>query len=262
MMNFCNRIVAFIDILGFKSKVEEAVYSKDVADKLHDALKCILNIKKCNDNTDSFMSMKEYGVEVTTFSDSAVISYPADNIDNLFYLILDIIHLQLELACRDVLLRGGITMGALYHDGDIVYGPAMNQAYYMESCDAVVPRILVDKCAIDKYVKQFSKDVYALQDIKDLLRQDVDGKYFIDMLRQDQELAYDGDEYYMWLCKLRCVIVEGLKNSDIKILMKYQWLRDYYNSVVVDDQAYYPVVKSQDNDEMMEFRKKYMRLRI
>lgn len=37
------------------------------------------------------MSMKEYGVEVTTFSGSVVISYPADNISNLFYLILDII---------------------------------------------------------------------------------------------------------------------------------------------------------------------------
>ncbi len=104
--------------------------SEEEKQKLHRALKRIYKVKSDNESK-GIMNMKSMGVEVTTFSDSAVISYPAKD-DNLLYLILDLIHMQLDLALDDVLLRGGLSIGALFHDGDIVYGPAMNMAYKIE----------------------------------------------------------------------------------------------------------------------------------
>lgn len=261
-MEFEERLVAYIDILGFKDKVEKAVSSPDDASKLHKALSRILSVKEDNYASDSFMEMKSMGVEVNTFSDCAVISYPASNPDNLFFLIMDLIHLQLDLACQDVLLRGGLTVGPLYHDENIVYGTAMNNAYLMESRKAVVPRILVDKKAIEEYRNHFKNDNYSLQDMDSLLRKDADGEYCIDMLHQDQELTDYGTEYYEWLKRLRAVICQGLSNPDIKVVMKYRWLKEYFNEVVTDAKAFYPIPQEEPMGNSNEFRKMYTRLKI
>ena len=58
------------------------------------ALNRIHKIKQ--DNEKDNIGRNVLDIQVTTFSDSAVISYP-DKKDNLFWLIIDIIHLQLDL---------------------------------------------------------------------------------------------------------------------------------------------------------------------
>ena len=110
------------------------------------------------------------------------------------------------------------------------------------------------------------------------MKQDRDGKYFVDMLRQDRELADEGDEYFQWLKNLRTVIVKGLNryaspqmnwneklyqilnrksNKSAKqnrhIFVKYEWLKEYYNSVVEDEEAYYPVPQDMERDEQKSF---------
>lgn len=57
--------------------------------------------------------MKSHGVEITTFSYSAVISYLADDIDGLFFILVDLVYLQLALAACNILFRGGIPEGSL-----------------------------------------------------------------------------------------------------------------------------------------------------
>lgn len=257
---YSNRIIAFVDILGFKEKVEESVKSEEEAEKLHCALARIYRVKADNES-EGVMNMRGMGVEVTTFSDSAVISYPAER-DNLLNLILDLIHMQLDLALDDVLLRGGLTIGELYHDGNIVYGPAMNMAYKIESQVAVYPRIIVNNPAIEQYYEYAAGDKYDLNDINSLLRKDADGFYFVDMLKQDQEMNDAGTEYYEWLCVLKQIIEKGLKHSNIAVLMKYQWFQEYFNSVVTDDAAYFPVPEDAIYDETNEFRNMYAKLKI
>lgn len=85
-----------------------------------------------------------YQKRIIAFIDILGFKTKVDDIDGLFYLLLDLVHLQLELASYDVLLRGGITIGDLYHDGSIVYGSAMNEAYLLESKKAKYPRIIAD----------------------------------------------------------------------------------------------------------------------
>ncbi len=236
--NFTERIVAFIDILGFKNLVNQSMESEETARRLHRALELIYERKRENES-DNFMGMQKYGVEVSVFSDSAIISYPIDYEGGLFFILLDIIHLQLDLASFGILIRGAIAMGPLYHHGQIAYGPAMNRAYLLKSKYAVMPRIIIEEetiieeigktCALQHTVEMEAK--YVLSCIKE----DSDGFYFLDILRQDSELTVFGDEYYCWLKK-------------------------YFNEVVTDDEAYYPVPESGKSGR--RFRRGYRDLKI
>lgn len=263
---FSERIVAFIDILGFKNLVEQSVCSPAIAEKLHKSLQIIYEQKRDNENIEG-IGLKDYGVEVTTFSDSIVISYPINYEGGLFFVLLDVIHLQLQLACQGILIRGGISIGPLYHNGEIVYGPAMNEAYMLESQYAVVPRVIIDertlKTGICKTCAAHHTIGMEVEYVMSCVRRDAeDDRFYLDMLRQEQELVDYGDEYYSWLKSLRRMIVDGLNQNtgNPRVYEKYKWLRKYYNEVVADNVAYYPVPECGKTG--MNFRKAYADLRI
>ncbi len=115
---------------------------------------------------------------------------------------------------------------------------------------------------IEQYCEYAAGDEYGLNDINSLLRKDADGFYFVDMLHQDQEMNDAGTEYYEWLCVLKQIIENGLAHTSITIRMKYQWLQEYFNSVVTDDSAYLPVPEDAIYDERNEFRNMYAELKI
>lgn len=129
------RIVAFVDILGFKTIIEDSICDTSLRRKVLEATEIIHSRREG----------RIVGTQVTTFSDSAVISYPLNMRNALFHTIIDIIHLQLELGNKGIMLRGGIAIGDVYHDDDIVFGPAMNEAYFLESKVAKFPRVVIRK---------------------------------------------------------------------------------------------------------------------
>ena len=232
-----NRIVAYIDILGFKNVVDASQKNAEVSERIHNALRRIHRIVEKN-YSKGIANGTEFGIEVSTFSDNAVISYPAEK-DNLFFLIIELIHLQLDLVIEGVLIRGGITIGDLYHDKDVVYGPAMVQAYEMENKIAVYPRIIVDEKAIVSYLEGIHGDTDAVKEIFVLLRQDSDGLFFVDILGQSQEV-FPEKRYFEWLTRIREIIIEGLDNQSLYVRVKYQWLRNYFNKIVNNADYNYP----------------------
>lgn len=263
--NFTERIVAFIDILGFKDLVEQSMKSEEIAKRLHRALELIYEHKEENES-DDFVCMQQYGIEVSVFSDSAIISYPMDYEGGLFFILLDIIHLQLDLACLGILIRGGIAIGPMYHRGQIAYGPAMNRAYFLESEYAKMPRIVVEEETIREGIVKTCASRHTVQMeaeyVQSCVKQASDGFYFLDMLRQGDELTDFGDEYYYWLIEVRKIIVKGLnENVDKKrVYRKYLWLKKYFNEVVTDPEAFYPV--PQFDVDGRKFRKAYAELKI
>ena len=140
---YSKRIVTFIDVLGFKNHIDKSIGNNNYAQHLLSVMKRIANIKDENDN--GILSQKELGKEVTVFSDCIVISYPLENEGSLFFILLDIIHIQLDLYFAKIVIRGGVTIGDLYHDDNIVFGPAMVEAYRLESKVAKYPRIIIEK---------------------------------------------------------------------------------------------------------------------
>lgn len=184
--------------------------------------------------------MYDKDIKVTTFSDSLIISYPADYKGGLFYIILDLIYLQFNFSQLGVIIRGGIAMGKLRHIREEIFGPAMNDAYLLESTKANYPRIVIEQETINTaldctYDKDFPKE-YSLKSEKDdvmsLLKKDDDGLFYLDFLRQYSEFDYPED-YYQMLATIGNVIQRGktLAKDDPKLSEKYDWLEHYYNSV-------------------------------
>lgn len=272
------RIVAFVDILGFKTIIEDSVCDTSLRRKVLEATEIIHSRREGQIE----------GTQVTTFSDSAVISYPLNMRNALFYTIIDIIHLQLELGNKGIMLRGGIAIGDVYHDDDIVFGPAMNEAYFLESKVAKFPRVVIRKETLEEgFVNTEGLSKYEIetnwQDLMSLVKPDNyndkendENLFFIDLLRQDNELTDFGDEYYEWLKAFRVAIVEGLNRYSKasaeyqsmrvedrieadKVFKKYRWLLNYWNHVVEDESAYYPVPDVVDQEG---FRSLYKKLAI
>ena len=82
------RIVAFLDILGFSTMIEDSKVDTLLRSKIKSATEII------QESADT----EETGRAVSTFSDSAVISYPLNRYSSLFHILIDIIHLQLKLG--------------------------------------------------------------------------------------------------------------------------------------------------------------------
>ncbi len=255
------RILAFVDIMGFKEKVAQSLDDEKAAKKVHRALKRILQIREDNDRYEK-MGFNVSDIRITTFSDSAVISYPlSEGSGNLFGLLLDLIHLQIDLYQYDVLLRGGVTIGDAYHDGDIVYGPAMNKAYLLESKYAKVPRIIIDGGKILQGIRDTCPPYHNFEDEKEymtsLLRQDSDGFWYLDSLKQFQELDYPELDYYNILWTVRSMIVSNMNHESKKVRKKYKWLRKYFNHVIKEEA--HPLI---DGLSVEESRKAYKGLLV
>ena len=194
------------------------------------------------------------------------------------------------------MFRGGISIGDCFHDGKIIFGPAMNEAYKLESKVAKWPRVVISEDTLKEGLKAtiepnpYGID-YDLDEIKSLLKQDDYQKnipelsndkdsatlFFVDFLSQPQELIHNGDEYLEWLRDFRVAIVEGLnryssvsgngneeeisKADKERVFKKYRWLLEYWNSVVEDDEASFPVPNI-DRESQVKFREMYRKLRI
>ena len=280
------RIVAFLDILGFSTMIEDSKVDTPLRSKIKRATEII------RESADT----EETGRAVSTFSDSAVISYPLNKYSSLFYLLIDIIHLQLKLGALGIMFRGGIAIGDCFHDGNIIFGPAMNEAYRLESKVAKWPRVVISEETLKKGLNAtiepnpYGID-YDLDEIKSLLKEDdyqnnipelnderdISTLFFVDFLSQPQELIDNGDEYLEWLRDFRVAIVEGLNryssaNEDAldeglskagkdRVFKKYRWLLEYWNSVVEDENAAFPVPDI-DKQNQVKFREMYRKLRI
>ncbi|MGP4105985.1 hypothetical protein [Virgibacillus sp. L01] len=149
-------------------------------------------------------------------------------------MLLDVIHLQLEMMGQGIQMRGGITSGELCHVDNIVYGPAMVEAYELESKHAIYPRVVVDKKTIEVAVLEGDHlPNEELEYVLGLIEHDADGRYFVDFMSQWQEIDY-GYDYFTALSTTKSVIQTALDDyaQDPKVLSKYIWLKDYYNNTL------------------------------
>lgn len=231
-----DRIVAFIDILGFKNIIRESANDAEILGNVNKALDIINSYKRLNDK---FEIPSVTGEQITTFSDNVVITYPLEYRDALFFLIIDLIHIQLELAGLGILVRGGVSIGKCVHQNDRIFGPAMNAAYELESKVAVYPRIIIPREVYEiGYDNCPSKNELDFnQTMRNMVKMDVDGNYYIDFLRQYQELDYP-EYYYLELLQsirkqLLCQV--ELNKNNTYILSKYYWFINYWNRTIDDE---------------------------
>lgn len=167
-----DRIIAFIDILGFKELIE-------CAEKTNDYTKLSNLIKE---STESFKTLNTSNdFQFTQFSDSFVLSCRSFNMnDSMLFMIYlqDLINLFLS---ENILLRGGLTVGKLVHTENVLMGPAMNRAYELESKFATYPRVIIEKDLFDYWETRLYE--YNVENMFEVSEDD-DGFYFIDYINK------------------------------------------------------------------------------
>ncbi|MCI8963576.1 MAG: hypothetical protein HFG37_07665 [Eubacterium sp.] len=230
------------------------------------AMNIIHSYKELNDFGFDGEGLRKYGVQVTTFSDSAIISYPISYDGGLFHVLIDLIHLQIDLSNLGIFIRGGVSIGLAYHDKYNAFGPAMNDAYMLESKEAKFPRIILTSQTLNSGVAA-SKNHQNHSDIsllKSIIKQDKDGFYYLDYLRQFQELDYPEYDYYIWLTRIRDHLINNLNlyYSDTEIYHKYLWMLDYWNDVFNSSNLTIPLEEGTSDSRVKQIFENYLSLAI
>jgi hypothetical protein len=127
------RVVVFYDFLGWQSHIGLA--GKDPK-QLGFLRRMLLRHPR-------MLGVKEdLEIRYTTFSDNVVITQKVGPKTQM--LVQQLANFQLGAALPGFLLRGGITIGDVVHDDEVVFGPALNRAYHLESQVAKLPRLVLD----------------------------------------------------------------------------------------------------------------------
>jgi len=231
-MAYEQRLVLFMDILGFKQITEDAVNDPGIIERVKRAVKMMTE----NFNESAHQSSRV----VTQFSDSIVVSIKVEEESGVFWLIADLAHIVLNMTLRGFLVRGGIAIGDLVHSEDVIMGPAMNEAYRLESQIAQNPRVILSKEVLE-LSKLYRKDGHSPEEeenyVKGFLKEDDDGHYFLDFLSIDSVIVAAGaeiQEYTPYLNTVAQLLTENQNHSKASVRAKYEWLRLEYESIFDD----------------------------
>lgn len=236
--HFQPSLCAFLDVLGFREVIETA-YSeknerhllKDISDALNTATE---EIKSFGEQT----SM----ASVRFFTDSVIVGYTywtkEANVE-LGHLCELLAHYQLTMACKGFFIRGGISIGTLACEGDIVFGDALLKAHRLEAVEAGNPRVILDANLRDSIERNFpSASEIDRNTWKARLMRDVDGYFFVNYLSATYEQRHD-PRYGMvlWPSEERIMthrmqVEQHLNNARPrpKVWAKYFWVANYHNS--------------------------------
>ena len=280
--------VAFIDVLGFKNMVLNDIdsvilalrYIETFCDSffkfpsrrtgsktypLNNAPEYNYNYSRTDDDMDDEYEMNK--PVVTMFSDSIVISQTIDDFFDISEFVEFTSKMQYHLLIEGILIRGGISIGNLYHSDRYIFGNGMISAYKIESEKAVYPRIVIDKNVMERCTeiidKKFNQSYNAhilyegkkyyqipYKDYSDYeyslyIQLDLDGLYYINYLQDNLNIIeasskdlLDTDIYILkstyedYCIKIIKLVDEGIRMDDIRVQEKYRWLKNKYNRAI------------------------------
>ena len=242
--NYEERYCLFLDILGFQSHVDESTSLRTDNKKPMTFLKLRSVLNRISEGVNYQEKMVVAGETkptsrcVTQFSDSVVISYRKDEHHGhgVSSLLLDVHRIQLSLIHSGVLLRGAITSGSLFHDANLVFGSALNEAVALEKL-ANYPRVILDGQILEevglKNSKRSSKTMEYSRSISSMVTGDFDGLYYVDYFNvHPEDFNEDWNDLREYLESLRN-LVKGLANKkDPSLKVKHSWLRTKFNDMI------------------------------
>lgn len=172
------RAVAFLDILGFTDLIKEQGHEAEI-------LAVFEHLRSRASQAER--ASKAGRVQFTAFSDCIVVSDELQDGFGALRIAAYVAYLAQDLLARGFLVRGGLTVGDLYHRNGTVFGPAMIDAYALESKTAIYPRIAV----LDAFKEEACKGAIAMSDgdvahprvqgEKSKYRRDFDGVLYLDV---------------------------------------------------------------------------------
>jgi hypothetical protein len=234
------RAVAFLDVLGWRALVERSVTDTNVMRSISLAVGWIFSTQQ---TLAGDSGMQEF-LSVTQFSDSIVLSVSLkprdDRINPLFQLLVSCCLLSRLLMSRGIFIRGGITVGPMFHSGSMAFGPALTAAYDLESRIAATPRIVTPSRSTGEPHMMFNP-VSGFR-VNFWRKDKSDNLHFLDVLGSFSgvpkcDLFVDGHPELSTRLEdlsnpIRTALMEHQENE--RVLTKYRWLLEYYNEVAAE----------------------------
>jgi hypothetical protein len=232
MPSYQERVVAFIDILGFKNLVERSESEPKLLERLVEVLE---EIGKYSDLQKSFEANGQ-GAEyfkdmfsVSTFSDSILLSAKCDPL-GLMLITAVVASMCNRLLHQGVLTRGAISKGKMIHAGGIAIGEGLIKAYQIESSTAIYPRIIIDDSLL--YIPGVN-----LNEFKKRMKKDFDGLWYLHIFEENimklTEFSAKNNKVGMpqkFMEAGRREIENSIKGArSLSVKAKAAWLARYFN---------------------------------
>jgi hypothetical protein len=236
-MGYDIRVVAFIDILGFKNSIDKTNTDEKEFDRI---LKTLTELK------DFFIKPKDhYEIEVDRklgadtqilqVSDSLIISRLIQEQGGIYYMLSDCAFAIHLLISNGFLCKGAIRFGNMYHKETTLFGQAYVEAYLAEE-DEKLPIVKFDKDLFE-IVKHFPGPAnvgfenWEIDFIKKNCNELENGEYYLDYFTDYDDIVGGGEgTASIHYSKLREIIVEGLKlPQESSAYKKYIWTAERFN---------------------------------
>ncbi|MGO7175361.1 hypothetical protein ACCT06_15940 [Rhizobium ruizarguesonis] len=227
------RVVAFVDILGFSALVREADRDPELRRRIAQALRQVSALQGPIEGDTSFRAQN--------FSDCLILT--ADKTaSGLWRLLFAIGELTWYLLDIGVLLRGGVTIGQAHHDEEIVYGVGVLRAYELESKIADFPRVILDQSVVRVCDEFASVDEIAEVYRNSRIARSIDGHYYLDFLLEVS--LFNRADPYDQAVRSHHLFVDGTKirdqlqqmldksASNPKVNRKIRWIVELWNERV------------------------------
>ncbi len=230
-------LLTYFDILGFRELVGSTADPEQVASKLRVFSRL---------SQPERAEMEKWQHTFSHFSDLAVRNVPIKAREDLgaeqgllYWELLDLAYIQSHLAEDGILIRGATTVGDIYVDERLIFGPALIRAYELERGVASYPRIILDSRVFDRLTDSPELCMPGVADqmrsLCTVIARDNDGTWFVDYLQATMyELASEPAAYAKFLRKHRDVV----RNAAVKFpelcspAAKIGWLITYHNHAV------------------------------
>lgn len=199
---------AFIDVLGYKSYLDEDISSNSLGFK--DRLQSAFQV---------FNEVNGAQFPHKSISDSIFLHSNSEDPLEFFKLLKKIF---VSFIQKGILIRGGVSYNRHFENSNITYSLALTEAYQLESSAAIFPRILIHQSIIEKLRNQHQTGGTHLSAIvaEGLLLQE--GKstqlHVLDNGNWNEVYAGCSNIY-----KQNCVAVDG----DNQLRLKHIWLQNY-----------------------------------
>ena len=226
------RYVAFIDILGFSDLIRRSFgpNPRVLLEEIVRALEVPQEVQLDGIILGRIGDISAAPHMLTAFSDCIAISTIASEqgLMNLRVHVRAIVFRMLRLG---FLSRGGIARGPLYHRDGKIFGPAMLEAYRLESTVAVFPRVILAPEIVEAGLRAAPPSDCL---VERMIRRNDDGFYMVHSLWAIR-LAADAENGFVgeWLA-----IVDGITRfleyeedrltAEPHELEKVRWFREYF----------------------------------
>lgn len=253
-LKYERRIVAFIDILGFKEIVKQSEKYTTKIKLLYSVLEYLKDWETSDKWDLKFVEIEEdaqkKGVDKfdmrgktnsTSFSDNIVVSVKiGDNVNEMAStLIVNLAYIGSILMEKGILLRGGITIGNIIHNQNgTVFGQGLIDAYMLEMKSAVYPRIILSDKLLKElnYPLEYKSNRYPYHQYIDRFEDGCVGFHqMIYYQVMDNWTEMTTRKMILSLDNIRKMIIKGLDSSfeNPEIYKKYLWLKEQYKELII-----------------------------